>query len=90
MANDHENDDLKRSSKGIPHRIDLKMEEYKHALYQTGERHMVEIKSLRLSKEKKMARYTLNKKGLSDLFYKMHVADDRITCTPLKVDNEYL
>jgi len=51
---------------------------------------MIDVKSLRLSKERKMARYTIHKKGLSDLFYKMQVADDKITCTPLKVNNEYL
>jgi len=28
--------------------------------------------------------------GLSDIFFKMQTADDRISCTPLKLDGEYL
>jgi len=70
--------------------VSLQMDEYLNTLYQKGDRHMIEIQSLRLSKEKKMARYNLHKKGLSDLFYKMQVAEDRISCTPLKIDGEYL
>ena len=66
------------------------MEEFRGTLYQTAERHMIVLKSLRLSKEKKMARYNLHKKGLTDLFYKMHVSEDRISCTPLRIDGEHL
>ena len=67
------------------------MEEYKHILYNGNvDPHTIELRSLRLSRESKMARYTILRKGLSDLFYKMRVADDKITCTPLTFRNEYL
>jgi len=90
LAYDDEKEQQKRSSKGIPHSINLELKAYKDTLYQIGERHEIEFQSLRLSKEKKMARYKLLKKGLSDLFYKMHVDEDRITCSPLKMGDEYL
>ena len=68
LAYDQDKDAEKRSSKGIPHRIKLEIDQYKQALYHgQEERHMVEMRSLRLSRERKMARYTISKKGLSDL-----------------------
>jgi len=71
LANNHDTHTEKRSSKGIPHRINLKMDEYLRILYNGNtEKHTVDMKSLRLSRENKMARYTMNKKGLSDLFIK--------------------
>ena len=48
------------------------------------------MSSLRLTKEKKMARFTSLKKGLSDLFFKLRVSEDKITCTPLTENNVYL
>lgn len=91
LADNHETGQGKRSSKGIPHRVNLKMDEYRTALYSGGQsRHMVELRTLRLSRQNKMARYTIIKKGISDLFYKMRVADDHITCAPLKYKNQYL
>ena len=67
------------------------MEEYKSILYKGHQtKHEIDMKSLRLSRENKMARYTIHKKGLSDLFYKMRVGDDHISCLPLTKNNEYL
>jgi len=67
------------------------MEEFRNALYNTNmDRHMVEIRTLRLSRENKMARYTMQKKGLGDIFYKMRIADDAITCSPLTVKGKYI
>ena len=91
LAYDEDEDKQKRSSKGIPHRINLRLEQYRNTLYNGDpERHTVTMKSLRLSREGKMARYTMQKKGLSDLFYKMRIADDAITCSPLTVKGKYI
>jgi len=91
LAYDEDEEKQKRSSKGIPHRINLEMEQYRSTLYNRCEnRHMVEIRSLRLSRESKMARYTMMKAGLSDIFYKMRTADDAITCTPLTIRGKYI
>ena len=80
----------KRSSKGIPHSIKLTMDEYRDKLFNSSKPHTVEMQSLRLNTDKKMARFKLIKKGLSDLFYKMSVDADKITCTPVKINNVYL
>jgi len=67
------------------------MEQYSDVLYRGHEtNHMIELKSLRLSRDRQMARFSIHKKGLTDLFYKLRVESDRISCTPLQVNNEYL
>ena len=48
--------------------------------------HSVRIQSLRLDHTRTMARITQIKKGLTDLFVKFRVADDKITCDPLVLD----
>jgi len=48
------------------------------------------MRSLRLTRDKKMARYSTEKTGLTDLFYKLRVADDAITCTPLELNGSLL
>ena len=91
LALNLENEEIKRSSKGIPHRVQLEMSQYRDVLLQNNEDpHKVLMTSLRLNSDKKMARYKFEKKGLSDLFYKLRVANDKITCTPLTEGGEYL
>lgn len=91
LAIDYESEKCKRSSKGIPHRIEIRLEEYKDMLLQTSrEKHIVEMNFLRLTKDRQMARFSMDKTGLSDLFYKMRVDTDRITCSPLMIDNTFL
>ena len=48
------------------------------------ESHFVTLRTLRLNKERNMSRFTTNKRGLNDIFLKFDVADDGITCAPLK------
>ena len=80
--------EMKKATKGIPHSVKVTADDYRETLFQTCEEpHMVELQQLRLAKDFKMGRFTLLKKGLSDLYSKRHVADDRITCTPYKRDN---
>ena len=67
------------------------MDQYHDELFQTNnERHKVSMTCLRLNSEKNMSRFSFDKKGLSDLFYKLRVADDGITCSPLIENGQYL
>ena len=85
INNDDENEKTKykRGSKGIPHSHELKMTEFVGRLY-GNESHYVTIRSLRLNRDKQMSRFTARKRGLSDIFLKFDVANDAITCAPLK------
>ena len=56
----------------------------------TENRDVVEFQSLRQNRNKQMARVSVTKKGLSDIFVKMQVSDDKISCTPLTVNGEFL
>ena len=76
-------------SKGVPHSANLELDMYLRRLYM-GESFYVELESLRLNKHKEMARIVTSKNCLSDLFVKFHVAHDKVTCSPLKLNGEYL
>ena len=84
-----ETDEVKMGSKGIPHNENLKSEAFINALF-TNNSHYVTMRSLRLNKNREMSRITVQKKGLSDIFFKFPLDDDGITCRPLKLNNEYL
>ena len=86
----YDNDSTKRSSKGIPHNVDVKMRDYREKLFNPAREHKIRLQSLRLNREKKMCRFSIEKKGLSDLYYKMQVQSDQITCTPISVNNTYI
>jgi len=85
---DDEKNCEKRSSKGIPHSVKINLEQYKKCLFNEGEKHMFPAQSLRLDKNKQMCRMTTQKAGLSDLFVKMHVSNDKITCKPIQLDGK--
>ena len=82
------NGDVKMGSKGIPHKLKLRMDQYEQALFTTN-RHRVTVNSLRVCNGK-MARTSQNKLGLSDIFVKYRVMDDGITCKPLSVNGKIL
>ena len=76
-------------SKGLPHYLKLELDEFKEVLYgQTS--HKVTIHGLRLNPEKQMCKSRLTKKGLTTLFKKFPIAEDRISCSPLRKDGQYL
>ena len=52
--------------------------------------HFVSYDQLRLDNNKQMSHATLNKKGLSNLHIKTSVHKDKVTCTPLMLDGEYI
>ena len=80
---------MKMGSKGVPHSANLELDMYLRRLYM-GEAFYVELQSLRLNKKKEMARINTTKSCLTDLFVKFHVAHDKVTCSPLKLNGKYL
>ena len=76
-------------SKGIPHHLKLELDEFKEALYGQSS-HKVTIHGLRLNQEKQMCKARLTKRGLTNLFKKFPIASDRISCSPLKKDGQFL
>ena len=88
---DYDSEEIKRSTKGVPHRHQFMINEWKNMLLnENAERTRVEINGLRLNKDKKMCRYKMLRKSLSDIHLKTNVLSDKITCTPLRIDGKYL
>ena len=85
---DHDEDQVKMGSKGIPRDAKLDLETYVRVLFE-NDSHYVDMRNLQL-KNGEMSRICTKKKGLSNIFYKYQVADDNISCSPLKIDNYYL
>ena len=75
--------------KGIPHSIPLELMLYRDVLY-NDERHKIQISTLRKDKMYKMSRFTQEKIGLSDIYVKHHVAEDKITCSPIQINGKYI
>ena len=76
--------------KGIPAWVDLKMNDYKSVLY--GEQwtnKTIEVRSLRLNKDKEMSRTTVFRRGLTAINIKLAVQEDGISCLPLKNKDNY-
>ena len=88
METDEKNK-YKRGSKGIPHSTELEIHQFVTQLY-GQESHFVTLRTLRLNKEKNMSRFTTKKRGLNDIFLKFDVADDAITCAPLRKKSKIL
>ena len=76
-------------SKGLPHHLQLELNEFKEVLYGQYSHH-VTIHGLRLNQEKQMCKARLTKRGLTDLFKKFKVQSDRISCSPLQKDGQIL
>ena len=59
-------------------------------LDETMPRQTVEINSLKRNRAKEMTRTKSEKTCLSDIFFKMQVQPDRISCKPLELNGEIL
>ena len=82
---------IKKSTKGIPHVNQFEMETWLDVLMnETCPNKTVQINSLRLNRKKEMSRMSVTRSALSDIFLKMQVNSDKVTCTPLKQYNEFL
>ena len=83
--------EFKRSTKGIPHSNKFSMEIFKSVLLdETTPKQTVDVNSLRLDRNKNMTRTSVTKTSLSDIFLKMRVESDRITCSPLSKNGQIL
>jgi len=89
MAYDEVNNSVKKGNKGVPMSEPLKIDTFLNTLLgQTT--HNVEVRNLRMNKDRQMTRQHLKKKGLSDISVKVHVLDDKITCFPLQQNGQYM
>ena len=75
-----DNKNIKRSSKGIQHRVLLTYEDYKNSVYESESKEVQNI-SIRLH-ENKMKTVVSTKRGLKNALFKAFVHDDRITVSP--------
>ena len=81
----------KDGRKGIPLWYDLRLENFLNVLYRkTNTRQTTEVRSLRLDRDKKMARTTMVKSGLTGIHVKLGILDDGISCEPVKFENAYI
>ena len=89
MAYNADDKSTKSGTKGIPHYVNLSLDAFLSKLYDHGD-HKVTLTSLRLDNQRRMSKITQIKKGLSDLFCKFHIENDQITCTPIKLNDQFL
>ena len=74
--------DIKRSSKGVQHRVKLTYDDYKATLYENKTKEITNT-SIRLFREN-MRTLESKKAGLRNLFYKAFTDSDKITVSPFK------
>ena len=71
-----------RGSKGVAHSIILRKEQYIRSLYE-NESGSAGVKSLQFNKQANaMLVQTVTKKLLNNVYTKMKVHDNKVTCTP--------
>lgn len=88
---DQTTNQTKKSTKGIPHVNSFTMNTWLSVLLdESFPKQKVQINSLRLNRRKEMSRMACQRSCLSDIFLKMQVNADKITCTPLMKNNEFL
>ena len=88
---DQKTGEIKKSTKGIPHSNQYSMETWIGVLLDTDfPKQSVFINSLRLNQKKIMSRMRLQRSSLSDIFLKMHVCEDKVSCRPLMRNNKVL
>ena len=82
ICHDFSKNSNKIGKKGIPLIVPLELDEFRDVLYSNLE-HFVDVKSLRLNRDKEMVRTSTRKKGLSSITVKLRVGQDLINCHPL-------
>ena len=78
----------KIGSKGVPRTSKLELKNFLDKLYH-GSSMCAEIRTLKMYKNE-MIRSVQKRAALNDLFPKFHVDEDRITCTPLRRNGDYI
>lgn len=86
-----ETQNTKEGKKGIPLWFQLRIDDLKKTLY-SEERNedKIEIRSLRLNKNKQMSRTTTIRRGLTGIHVKLGVEADKVRCCPLKINGEFV
>ena len=88
---DKTSNSTKKSTKGIPHSNNFSIETWLSVLMdQNFPQQSVTINSLRLNRFKEMSRMKYERLSLSDVFLKMQVQSDKVTCTPLMKNKKLL
>ena len=90
MIRDDEDAQTKNASKGIDKSTNIEYENYLSTLYSTS---AFVLPQSRMQYNKRLGSMTiveLQKSGLNPIYTKMFVADDLITISPLKKNDEYI
>ena len=87
IAYDAVNKTKKIGTKGVPHDANLELKNFLNKLYH-NESVQVPVRGFRMRQE--LCRVTQYKAGLNDLYCKFRIADDKISCSSLTFNNEYL
>ena len=91
QGHDEASGSIKKSTKGIPHANQYSMETWLSVLLDSSfPKQSVTINSLRLNQRKEMSRMKLQRASLSDIFLKMHVQNDKITCKPILQNGKFI
>ena len=72
----------------MPHSVKVSLKDFRDCLH-FGKKFNVDLQML-TKKNNQMSRVKQQKSGLSRIFYKFPLADDGITCSPLKENDKYL
>lgn len=88
---DQKSKTTKKSTKGIPHINEYSIETWLSVLLDSSfPQQSVHINSLRLNHKKIMTRMKQQRNSLSEIFLKMQVQHDKISCKPLMSNKKIL
>ena len=88
---DEEEKTWKRSTKGVPHNHELKLQEFLDCLNESvNTSNTCQVRMLRSTTDNIVKRVSIEKKVLSNIFVKLRVMMDGVTCEPLTLDGEIL
>ena len=79
----------KRGTKGVPHKIPLELKQFRDCLYQK-KKHRIRIQTLQKDVNHQMSRFSREKIGLTDFYVKHFVAADKISCSPIRINNKLI
>ena len=80
----------KDGRKGIPKYVKLVLDDFYETLYGDSKQKRVEVHSLRLNQDKEMTRTTTRRVGLTAVHVKLGVGPDKVSCSPLLLNDQYI
>ena len=81
---------VKRSNKGVPKHVKLQYEDYAVALF---DNHIKRASYNRMAIDDRVGSVVtkkITKKTVNNLYFKLHVEDDLVSCRPHKCGSKYL